>query len=91
LPVGSRQGALIQSAIETDLARLIASSGLSPELMAGGAMSRLPVSSIQLTNDATPARLGQQIARAVHNGIGGEATGARSAQRSEMKVERMRD
>lgn len=91
LPVGMGQGALIQSAIETELARLLAESGLSSELMVGGVLACLSASSIQLTNYATPARLGQQIARAVHSGVGGEATSERLPQSSEMKVEQMRD
>ncbi len=74
LSVGAGQSALIQSAIETELARLLAGNGLLSELMVGGAVPRLPANSIQLTNDAPPARLGQQIARAVHIGISGEAT-----------------
>ncbi len=88
VPVGSHQGAVIQSAIETELARLLTEGGLSSELMAGGAILRLPISSIQLTTDATPARLGRQIAGAAHSGVGGEATSAHSAQRSETKAER---
>jgi hypothetical protein len=83
LPAGSHQCALIQSAVEKELARLLAGSGLASELMAGGALPRFPANSIQLTNDATPARLGQQIAGAVHSGIGGKALGWRSAQQDE--------
>ena len=86
LPVGAGQSGLIQSAIETELARLLTEGGLSSELMAGGAMPRLTASPIQLTNDATPARLGQQIARAVHSGIGGQAANERSARHNETKV-----
>jgi hypothetical protein len=79
LPVRAAQGALIQSAIETELAQLLTEGGLSSELTAGGAIPRLPASSIQLTTDAAPARLGQQVAGVVYRGIGGEATSGRSA------------
>jgi hypothetical protein len=84
LPVGAGQGALIQSAIETELARLLAGNGLASELMAGGAMPRLTAGSIQLTNDMTPARLGKRIAGAVHSAIGGDMASA--LQRSETKA-----
>lgn len=82
LPVESHQGALIQSAIETELARLLAEGGLASELMSGGALSRMPASSIQLTSEATPAPLGQQIAGAVYGGIGYKPANERSERHS---------
>ena len=82
LPVESRQRGLVRSAIETELTRLLAESGLAPELMAGVALSHFRAGPVQLTNDVTPQALGQQIAGAVHGGIGGEAMSERSAKRN---------
>ena len=71
LPVSHAQQPLLQAAIEAELSRLLAADGLAHELQSGGAFPRVPGGSIQLTGNNTPAHLGQQIARAVHNGIGG--------------------
>src|SRR5262249_47529579 len=88
LPIEASQSRLIQSAIETELSQLLAESGLSSELTTGGVLSQLRAGSIQLTN-ATPVRLGRQIAGAVYGGIGDIPTNERSARRSEKMVELM--
>ena len=77
LPVASHQRGLVRSALEAELTRLLGAGGLSPQLMSGGAVPYLPASSIELTRGERPAQLGQQIAGAVHSGIGAEATAAR--------------
>lgn len=74
LPIRTSQGTLVQASLERELASLLSGNGLAPELMAGGAVSHLPATSIQLTKDSPPPRVGQQIAQAVHGRIGGEAT-----------------
>jgi hypothetical protein len=73
LPVEMRERAFIQSALEAELARLLAENGLAPMLMEGGALPQLSAGSVQLTNDMTPPGLGQQIAGAVYAGIGNES------------------
>ena len=70
LPVTRSQGPLLQAAIEAELARLLATDGLSPELQAGGAVPALKAGNIQIASDNNPNQLGQQIAQAVHGGIG---------------------
>jgi len=77
LPIASHERGLVLSALETELTRLLTAGGLSSELMSGGAVPYLPANSIELTSGAIPAQLGQQIAGAVHSGIGAEATVAR--------------
>src|SRR5260370_15084417 len=72
LPVTTTQGTQLQASIEREWGRLLAANGLRSELMAGGAMSHLPASAIQFANDAAPARLGHQIAQAVHGRIGSD-------------------
>lgn len=64
------QRELLQAALETELARLLAAGGLSPDLVSGGARPSLEAGSIQLASDGNPTRLGQQIAQAVYGGIG---------------------
>jgi hypothetical protein len=76
LPVGSHQGALIQSAIEAELARLLAGNGLEPELVSGGALGSLRAGGIRLEQDSTAPQLGEQIAGAVHRRIASDSGGA---------------
>jgi hypothetical protein len=71
LPVSSAQASLLGAAVETELARLLATGGLKMGLQFGGAWPSVPVSVIQLTA-SKPAQLGQQIAHAVYGGIGQE-------------------
>jgi len=67
-----RDRPLLQSAVETELARLITRGGLSPDLMSGGATPRVNAGDLQMTGDNNPARLGRQIAQSVYGGIGNE-------------------
>jgi hypothetical protein len=71
LPLTHAQHPLLQAAIEAELSRLLAASGLAHDLQSGGAFPRLSGGSIQLASNDTPAHLGQQIARAIHSSIGG--------------------
>jgi len=71
LPVSSAQGPLISAAVETELARLLATGGLEMSLQSGGAWPSVPVSVVPLTA-SKPAQLGRQIAQAVYGGIGQE-------------------
>lgn len=61
---------LLQAAFEAELGRLLAANGLSPGLLAGGAVYRVPAGTIQLSSENNPSVLGQQIAQAVYGGIG---------------------
>lgn len=73
LRVEQRHRAQIQAAIESELTRLLTTGGLSAELATGGAVRSLGAGEIDLTNPLGAAHLGNQIARAVHVGIGREA------------------
>jgi len=70
LPIDHHQGPLIKAAVEAELSRLLAAEGLANGLMTGGATPSMPAPAIQMTNDSNPARLGQQIGRAIYGGIG---------------------
>ena len=65
LPAGGAQGAMVQSAIETELAGLLANGDLG--FWTSSAVASLPAQLIQLDRDPKPERLGRQIARAVHD------------------------
>jgi hypothetical protein len=71
LPISHVQRPLVQTAVEAELARLLALDGVAPNLLRGGALPYAPGGSLQLTGDGNPERLGQQIAQAVYGGIGG--------------------
>ena len=60
----------LQSAVEAELARLLAEGGLSPTLEAGGARPSLPAGAVELAPGGDAAHLGAQIAQAVYQGMG---------------------
>lgn len=70
LAVPPRDRINIKAAVEAELARLLTADGLSAALLSGGSVAHLPQSSIQISSDANPTGLGQQIAAAVHGQIG---------------------
>jgi len=71
VPESHAQGLIIGAAVETELARLLATGGLDSSLQSSGAWPSVPVSAVQLAA-SKPAQLGQQIAQAVYGGIGQE-------------------
>lgn len=75
LPVTTLEGSLLQRAVETELARLLKTRGLSRELEGGGALPRVGAESVQLAKENPPAKLGEGIAKAVHEGIGNRGRG----------------
>lgn len=79
LPLTRADGALVQAAVEAELARLLAEGGLGPGLLAGVALPSLRVDAVQLAAGSSPAQIGQQIGRAVFGGLGrgDERVGAR--------------
>jgi hypothetical protein len=70
IAVAARERPLLQTAVETELARLIGESGLGSGLSIGGAVPVIPGDALQLPATQDPAALGQQIAQAVYGGIG---------------------
>jgi hypothetical protein len=70
LPVTRAQGALVQAAVEAELARMLTERGLAARLQAGGAVPSVRADAMQLTVGSTPTQMGQQIAQAVYGGIG---------------------
>jgi hypothetical protein len=70
MPMAPAERPLLQAAVETELAQLLATNGLGPGLMTGGAMPGLRAGGIQLQGGEDPIHLGAQIAQAVYEGIG---------------------
>ena len=69
LPVTRSQGPMVQAAVESELARLLAEGGLAQELATGGAVPSVRADTI-CSAERSPARIGRQIAGAVYGGIG---------------------
>jgi hypothetical protein len=71
LSVPYHQQPLLQTAVETELARLFTVNVNRPAngLLTGKAVSHISAGDIQSANESEPGHLGQQIARAVYEGV----------------------
>lgn len=69
LSVPYHQQPLLQAAVEMELGRLLTTNGPANSLMTGGAVSHISAGDIQSADEGDPGHLGQQIARAVYEGI----------------------
>jgi hypothetical protein len=69
LPVDGVQTRQLQTAVESELTRLLTEGSLTEEVYRGGAVPVVGVDGIQLTADATPAQIGMQIAQSIYSGI----------------------
>ena len=67
-----RERAQIRAAVEAELSRLLTEGGLAHELAGGGALPAIAAGNVQLNGGRDPWQLGEQIARAVYEGIGGQ-------------------
>lgn len=61
----------LKASIESELTRLVAERGISPELARGIAVPSVPAPQIAVQPNARPAQLGAAIAGAVIGGVGG--------------------
>ena len=64
--------AALQQAVSAELARLLATQGLSPALAAGGAWPSLRAAPLPAATPAAPAQLGGAIAHAVYGALGAD-------------------
>ena len=69
LPIARSQGALVQTAVEAELAQLLSDGGLASTWQSGGAVPGVGAEAIQLASESNPAHIGQQIAQAVYGGL----------------------
>jgi len=70
LNIGLGHGALLRQAVEAELSRLFSEGGLALGIKLGGALPNIRAGSIELNDNDSPSRLGQEIARSVYSGIG---------------------
>jgi hypothetical protein len=70
LNIGHGQGALVKAAVEAELGRLLREGGMSLDLSSGGAFPSVKAGSIMMGKEGNPSMVGQQIAKAVYDGIG---------------------
>jgi hypothetical protein len=70
IPLSPAHRPQLQAAAAAELSRLLAAGGLSPALLAGGALPFVPAAAIQLDAGGGPAQWGTQIAQAVYSGLG---------------------
>lgn len=68
LPVEHGQAALVQAAVEAELASLFGQEAL-PGSLTSVASPAVSAPAITIHRNAGPTQLGQQIARAVHGGL----------------------
>jgi hypothetical protein len=71
LPVTTAEGPRVRAALEGELARLLAGSGVSRELAGGGAMPRVDAPRIRLGSRERPVSIGRAVAWSIHARIGG--------------------
>ncbi len=74
LPLSAAQGALVQRAVEQELARLLAEGGLAQSWGTGAALPVVQAAGITLKPGESPAQVGAQIARSVYSSLGGALT-----------------
>ncbi len=71
LPLSAAQGALVQRAVETELARLLSEGRLAERWQKSGALPVVQGGAISLAPGGSPAQMGAQIAQSVYSGLGG--------------------
>jgi hypothetical protein len=71
LPLKGSDGPIVRAALETKLASLLNQQGLAG--MSADAVPNLTARPIQIAREAQPARLGYQVAQAIHQAFGAES------------------
>ena len=69
MSISPSQGRMLQAAVEAEMSRLLSAEGLPDNWQGGGAVSRVPSGTIQLTSESNTTQMGQQIAQAVYRGM----------------------
>lgn len=70
LQIRPGERSLLAAEVETELSRLLAEGGVSPNLAAGAHLWQVPAEGIQVTAGGEPSELGRGIARSLYGGIG---------------------
>jgi hypothetical protein len=69
LNIEPSHGALVKTAVEAELSRLLTQAGLAPGLRSGGVFPRVRAHSIQVSPGDKPTQVGRHIARAIYKGV----------------------
>lgn len=69
LPIQRSQGAVFQSALESELARLLTERGVPPALSQGGALARIDGGAFHLAPESKAQTTATQVAQAVYGGL----------------------
>jgi hypothetical protein len=75
IDLSPRQRRHLQAVIEAELAHLLTTQGLPPNLNYSSRVPGLKVDVIALTGDNSPTSLGQQIAHTIYQGMGYQSMG----------------
>lgn len=67
----SAQYHVLRRIVASELFRILTERGISSELVKGAALRQVPTENIRMTNN-NPYQIGQQIARSVYGGLGGQ-------------------
>jgi hypothetical protein len=65
-----RHGPVVQAAVQAELARLLAEGRMTSRLAEIGSAPRIDGRPFSVPTNIHPARLGEEIARSVHGGLG---------------------
>ena len=76
MPLHGHDGPRVRAAVTAELQRLIGAHGISDQLRQSGAVPQMRAGALRLARENSPAKLGQGIAGAVHEGIGNAKKGA---------------
>lgn len=69
VPLETVHRPLLQAAVESELGRLLADNGFSPDSLNEGALRTIKSNSVEIGAKTTPIHLGGQIAQAVYGGL----------------------
>ncbi len=70
ISIPQRHRPLVQAALEQELARLLTHDGIAISLQSSGTLPYISAGALVMNGNTNPRILGEQIARAVYEGIG---------------------
>lgn len=90
VPVSVAQRPVLQAAMVNELTQLLQAGGLSDELKTGVCLPQARAGVVQMNVANNPTRLGAEIARAVHDGLGRKGETLRSSAGRPVSAEKRR-
>lgn len=74
LPISASERPRLEEAMATELAHLLGNGELSDEFRAGAALANVRAGAMRVGRESSPEKLGTDIAKAVHQGLGDSGT-----------------